>query len=200
MHPNLLKDYRKRILPNIEVPIREIVAALWELPFVVDTNESCSGHIVTNDAWKRYAKYNPIRRGLYWYPHEIRLGVDFSLENELKELGESFRKAVSDIDVDIGLEASKSKRDYKTIDGEEITVLHVRYDSSFPYESFEPPQTEIDEFIKSTQAHLVNFWEAFGQVVRKYNPNARISSISDKNFLEIINWADLGDNSRYPFP
>ena len=52
MHPDLLTTYRAKILPNIEEPIREIVNALWELPFVVDTNEACCGHIVTND-WAR---------------------------------------------------------------------------------------------------------------------------------------------------
>lgn len=199
MHPDLIKDYKRRIFPNIEDPIREIVAALWELPFVVDTNEACSGHIVTNDAWKRYAHYEPIRKGLYWYPHSIKLGIDFSLEDGLSERGESFRRDVSGIDVDIGLRASEFGRGYKTVDGKKTKVLHVWYDSSFPDEDFEPPRTGIDEYIETTQARLVSFWEAFAQVIRSYNPNARISSIADKNFLKIIDWADLGEVSRYIF-
>jgi hypothetical protein len=80
MYPDLLKDYRRRILHNIEEPIREIVDALWELSFVVDTNEACCGHIVTSNYLKSDSRYNRICQGLYWYPHGIRLGIDFSLE------------------------------------------------------------------------------------------------------------------------
>lgn len=197
MEPVLLEVYRRKILPNIEEPIREIVDALWGLPFVVDTNEACCGHIVTNDYWKSDSRYGKIRQGLYWYPHGIRLGVDFSLEEGLKEAAGTFRKDVSHIDVDIGLRVSESERGYKTVDGRQIKVLHVFYDSTFPDRDLEPPNEDVHQFVKETQDKLIDFWEAFAHVVASYNSQAQISPIKDKNFLKIIDWADLGDYRRY---
>ena len=43
----------------------------------------------------------------------------------------------------------------------------------------------------------MDFWEGVARIIRSYNPEAKISPIEDKNFLEIINWADLGDVRRY---
>ena len=197
MHTKLLEDYKRRILPNIEPPIREIVLALWEIPFVVDTDEACSGHIVTNNLGKSYAQYDPIRRGLYWYPQSIRLGIDFSLEDGLKEIGESFRRDISNINVDIGLREYPSERGYRTVDGEETRVLHVFYFSHFPERDFKPPQTGIKDFINATQTRLAEFWEAFSMVIKEYNPAAEISPVKGKNFLNIIDWADLGSPDRY---
>lgn len=197
MEPALLDIYRRKILPNIEEPIREIVNALWELPFVVDTNEACCGHIVTTDYLKSDSRYKKIRQGLYWYPHGIRLGVDFSLDDELKEQAEAFRKDLSSIDVDIGLRVSEAVRGYRTLDGKQIKVLHTYYDSTFPDRDLQPPSENVREFVKVTQDKLIDFWEAFARVVSNYNPQVQFSLIKDKNFLKIIDWADLGDYRRY---
>ncbi|MBI4153363.1 hypothetical protein HY497_02470 [Candidatus Woesearchaeota archaeon] len=199
MHPGLLADYRKRILHNIEEPIREMIGALWELPFVIDTNEACCGHIVTTNDRKSLGRYKQLRRGLYWYPHGIRLGIDFSLEDGLKEQGAAFRKDILDIGVGIGLYASESERGYRSIEGKTARVLHVWYYSAFPKMDIEPPESGIDEYIGAAHARLVAFWEAFAHVIRKYSPDARISPIEGKDFMEIIDWADLGDYARYIF-
>lgn len=199
MHPDLLQDYRRRVLPCIEHPIREIIDALWELPFVVDTVETCSGHIVTNDFGKSDARYEPIRKGLHWYPHDIRLIIDFSQEQGLEEKVGAFRREVAEIPVDIGLEILRaSERGYRTVDGTRTKVLQVFYTSSFPdREDFKPPQTGIDGYIATAQARFVEFWEGFASVLRTYNPEARIGPIAGRDFLQVIDWADLGNPQRH---
>ncbi|MBI2548170.1 hypothetical protein HYW21_02365 [Candidatus Woesearchaeota archaeon] len=200
MHPDLLRDYRARILPCIEDPIREVVNALWGLPFVVDTFETCSGHIVTNNAGNSCSLYGKLPGGLYLYPHDIRLGIDFSQEHGLGERAGAFRRDMASIEVDIGLQVLfKSVCGYRAIDGTQTEVLHVFYSSSFPDRDLEPPKTGVDEYIRATEARLIDFWEAFALLLKRYNPETQISPIAGKNFSQIIDWADLGDSKRHIF-
>ncbi len=197
MNPQLYEHYKNKILPNIEEPIREIIDALWQLPFVVDTSESCCGHIVTNDWDRSAAEYEPLRQGLYWYPHGIRLGIDFSLEEELKQKVDAFKSDISAILPSINTTFSLFEQKYRTLDGNILNVARATYYGNFPPRDFIPPVTHVDEFIHATQSRLIGFWESFAQIVREYNPSASISPIADKNFNQIIDWVDLGEPGRY---
>ncbi len=197
MEVKLLELYRKKILPNIEHPIREIVNSIWELPFVVDTNEACCGHIITNDYERSLASYDPIRRGLYWYPHGICLGVDFAEEEGLKEKAAEWGKDLVAVGKDIGVRVWESLRDYHIREGERRKVLHMRYDSEFPPRAFIPPVTGIEEYIEGAHERLIRFWEAVAEIQRRYNPDTKIEPINGRDFLQIIDWADLGDPERY---
>lgn len=197
MHPTLLQHYQKAVLPNIEEPIREIVNALWELPFVVDTNESCSGHIVTTDWEKSDAAYKPIEDGLYWYPHGIRLGIDFSQEERYRQQAQAFRKDISTLLAGVKAGASLFEQKYRTIEGNIVSVAHATYYGNFPPRDFVPPTASVHEYIASTHTTLINFWDLFARVLTAHNPAATISPIAGKDFMTIASWFDLGDRNRY---
>ncbi len=196
MHPDLIKRYENKILPNIEEPIRALVKELWVLPFVVDTTETCSGHIVTSNWGKSRAEYAPLRRGLnplYWYPHGIRLGISFSLESRAEEFIAKFKELGKSIDI----RGSESERNYRGIEGTLQRVKHGFYDSNFPENSFSSQVENPFEYIDQVHEELSAFWDNVAVLIKEFNPGGRISSARGKNFLKIINWADLGDPRRY---
>ena len=161
----------------------------------MDTNETCCGHIVTTNYWKSYGEYEPIRRGLYWYPHGIILGIDFSLEDKLE--GEEFRRKLGLIGKDIDLNGGfGGERKYSTVDGTETKVLHVFYQSNFPDRNFSPPQDNKLEYIQEAEGRLIHFWEGVVALLKDYSKK-EFSQIKSKKFRKISDWADLGDPKRY---
>ena len=42
-----------RRLSDVEEPIRDILSALWKVPFILDTGECCSGHVIADNAMVR---------------------------------------------------------------------------------------------------------------------------------------------------
>ena len=84
---------------NLEEPIREIVPAIWQLPYVMDTRHCCSGHIITQRTdghhyWEKDSPLTPERIEKGWYPHRATLQIEFTLDKKLQEERDKFIKAL----------------------------------------------------------------------------------------------------------
>lgn len=185
MEANLIQQY-DRFVSQLEEPVREIVPAIWRLPFVVDTGFSCSGHILASPM-SAYADFNK-RYG--WYPHRAILEVAFSLDPELAAIRDQFRAELKAVMVEKnGIQISFDDVhtfESKTLPHTNIPGENLRED----YNAHVPEDLDKSwESVELLESLLTEFWEKVAVVVRKYNTEAQIGPIKGKNFRHVINWA-----------
>lgn len=172
----------------LEEPIREVVPALWRLPFLADTGFTCSGHILSQSGsgYERYSRQN------FWYPHRAMLEFAFSTDERTRELRDAFRKDLAAVSVEgDGLtlcfnRVSSSPQEYRPHSRIPESNLSEHYNADIP--SVE----RSAESVAAVENLLGAFWERVGDVVRSHNPTAQIGPIRGKNFRQVINWADWG--------
>lgn len=183
MEAERIKQY-DGLVSQLEEPIREIVPALWRLPFVVDTGYSCSGHVLAQSS----SAYSKFLGQDGWYPHRAMLEIAYSLDPELEEVRDRFRA------------------DLKTVSVEQSAV-QIRFDDVWtskqehlPYSRIPGPNLREDysasvpelekswDSVNLVEKMLTGFWEEVAGVVRKYNPAAEIGPIRG-SFRKVINWA-----------
>ena len=106
MKQELYQQYMK-LTRYLEEPIREIVPAIWQLPYVVDTRYCCSGHVITQRTNERHdwEKSSPlteerVRKG--FYPHRATMEIDFTLEEVLQEERDAFMNALRNVRATVG--------------------------------------------------------------------------------------------------
>ncbi|GEM_PF-2249755 len=194
-----LRQTYQGLVDHLEEPIREIVPAIWDLPFVADTRHTCSGHIVVLEHMGvRYtAKLNDATLPRFWYPHRATLQIDFSLDPRYAEERDNFRAALKNVEVSFGQRSlyfdsinEQEGPSYDTLVARafrrQITnpefVLSCSYDASVE----DQPQTLA--YVQETETLLIKFWEGVADVVRQYNRNANIGSIAGKDFRRSISW------------
>lgn len=180
-----LKAQYGKLVENLEEPIREIVPAIWDLPFIVDTGHTCSGHALA----QKMASYGEYSDRFGWYPHRAILELYYSVDPELVAARDGFRNDLTSVLVDRnGLQLRFD--DIRTHEG---TKLHSP-DQEIPH-LWEMRNADVPELEKSeasvdlVESMLVDFWEQVAAVVRKYNPGAKIGPIKGKNFRRVINWS-----------
>lgn len=213
MNKDLYEKYM-RLRNNLEEPIREIVPAIWQLPYVVDTRHCCSGHVITQrtDGFQYWEKSSPltperIRNG--WYTHRATLQIDFSLEETLTEERDAFIEALYAVyatshgrilrfgrstgylnETQVSFQRRARSRSF----GEPLPpkgpdeVYCVSYDAHLDTLLKEAPKTI--ETVEQGEALLSLFWEEVAKVIRQYNPAAEIGQIQGKNYRHSITWAE----------
>lgn len=187
MEDKLIRKYDS-LVAQLEEPVREIVPAIWRLPFVVDTGFSCSGHILAKSQWP-YTRQN-FDKQYGWYPHRAILEIAFSLNPELAEIRDQFRAELKAVMVERnGIKISFDDVhtfESKTLPHTNIPGENLRED----YNAHVPEDMEKSwESVEFVESLLAEFWEKVAIVVRKYNPEAQIGPIKGKNFRHVINWA-----------
>lgn len=184
MEAKRIAEYQP-FIDRIEEPIREIIPAIWQLPFVLDTGHTCSGHILerSGQSSTRYSKE------FGWYPHRATLQIAFSEDPHLLERRDQFRADLRAVRaVQKGMELF-----FHDIRGVHQAMLPYIYE--FPaqnlneiYEADLPSNLEKnDHTVQEVELLLTSFWEKVADVVRKYNPEASIGPITGKNFRKVIN-------------
>ncbi|MDO8642860.1 MAG: hypothetical protein Q7R76_04740 [Candidatus Woesearchaeota archaeon] len=177
--------------PLLEEPIREIVPALWGLPFVEDTYHTCSGHVVALRQHATYVVADTLdERTLkkVWYPHRTMLHLYFSVSPEMAAERDRFRDALK------GVKAEYRGRDHffddcreyeGTILGDKTNkpVLVANYDGNFP-----DAGTKTIDYVLETEEVLTRFWEQVAAVIHEFNPSAHIGPIQGKDFRTMIDW------------
>lgn len=186
MEAELIKQYEP-LVRYLEEPVREIVPALWHMPFVVDTGYTCSGHALAQPG-AGYGGEGRIGRHS-WYPHRAILELAFSKDKEMLVTRDSFRS---------DLAGASAERDGVTIRFDDIYGFerdHLPY-SRIPginfgenYNATVPELEKTMESVELIESLLTSFWEQIAEVVRKYNPESQIGPIKGKNFRKVINWA-----------
>ncbi len=176
----------------LEEPVRQIVPALWRLPFVKDTGFSCSGHILA-----RYPHGSErFKDGFSWYPHRAMLEPAFypdeELTPEMREARDAFRADLQGIlvgsgDVELGFKDAQSfsadKRPYSRLPEDNIRQY---------FNAHLPLVEQSDDSVLLIEGLLTDLWEETASVLRKYNPSASIGPIAGTNFRTVINWAHWG--------
>lgn len=187
-----LRNQYDLLIGLIEKPIREIVPAIWDLPFVLDTGHTCSGHILAqrSAAYGGEEGYWPADRRLGWYPHRAILELAFSVEKATTAIRDEFRrelKAVSaekdGIKIFFDDNWRASEEIYLPAFTSETPNLREKYQATVPENL---PRT--NDSVVLVESLLTDFWKQVAAVVRKYNPDAEIGSIEGRNFREVINW------------
>lgn len=166
----------------IEEPVRDIVRALWTLPFVEDTGHSCSGHglALWNDAF---------RQGEEWYPHRATLEIFYSKEPEHIPARERLREALKGVRIEY---------QGRVLDFAEGTWAYERMPGAMPfikkpllwerYETATPDGPETIEHLVETEELLTRFWEDVANVIRPFTPSVDIGPIRGKDFRKVVDW------------
>lgn len=173
-----------RLTEYIEEPIREIVPATWDLPFVVDMGFTCSGHIL-----RVPEKGNSDFGDYVWYPHRAMLEFAFSVDEALIALRDAFRRDLSTVLVELdGLQLSFN--DVGSFDQNYLPYSGVPFPNLLENWNAVLPEVErTEESVVTVEALLALFWEQVAEVVRHHNPSAQIGTIQGKNFRDRIDWA-----------
>jgi len=156
MEAELIKQYEP-LVRHLEEPIREIVPAMWRLPFVVDTGYTCSGHALAQPS-AAYADGGRIGR-YGWYPHRAILEFAFSKDEELLVTRDSFRRdlagAAAECDgVTIRFDdVYGSERDY--LPHSRIPAVNFSED----YTANVPELEKTMESVELIESLLTSFWE-----------------------------------------
>ena len=174
------REQYQRHVRHLEEPIRQIVPALWGLPFVRDTAFSCSGHILRE-------------RGLL-YPHRAMLEISFipdaELSTELRGVRDAFRADLASIRAGSGsLELGFS--DAHSYESDTLPYSRVLEPNVTQYFNAHLP-TNLEhspETVHVVEEALTALWEETASVLRRYNSEAAIDPIAGKNFRTVINWA-----------
>ena len=180
-----LKAQYGKLVKHIEEPIREIVPAIWDLPFIVDTGNTCSGHALS----QKMAALGEYPGRFGWYPHRAILELYYSVNPALVEARDGFRNDLTSVLVDRnGLQLK-----FNDVWGNQGTKLYSP-DQEVPhlrqmYNADAPELEKTEDSVDLVESMLVDFWEQIAEVVRKYNPNAKIGPIKGKNFRRVINWS-----------
>lgn len=174
----------------LEPPIREIVPAIWRLPYVIDTGHTCSGHILAQPLFS----YEEFSARYGWYPHRAILEVAYSEDPALETMRDGFRsdlKAVLVQDDRLKLffdDVRARKRDkLPSHVGPSVLNLNEMYNATVPDEL-----EKSDETVVRVESLLASFWEQIAAVVRKHNPKAKIGPIEGKDFRHVIDWDHWG--------
>ena len=88
-----LKIVYKKLVNSIEEPIREIIPAIWDLPFIEDTSYCCCGHIIViPDTFisPNRELLTPQTIKKFWYPHKAILELYCSNESKYVQLRDNF--------------------------------------------------------------------------------------------------------------
>jgi hypothetical protein len=176
----------QRFTRYLEEPIREIVPAMWQLPYVLDTGHTCSGHILAQPqhSYERYSSQYG------WYPHRAILEFGFSEDPALTDARDRFRADLK------GVSAQEGR---VRITFNDVWTSHWDRAPSHPrvalsnlremYNADIPQNLEkTEDSVRLVENLLVHFWEQIATVVRTHNPQAQISPIQGKNFRNVINW------------
>ena len=84
-----------------EEPVREVLKGIWSLPFVADTIESCSGHVVVErDLMQRYDKLSEKNIEKLWYRNNPQLEILYSLDTHYAAKRDEFREKLKGIQVE----------------------------------------------------------------------------------------------------
>lgn len=187
MDTDLIKQYQG-FLNRIEEPIREIVPAIWDLPFIVDTGETCSGHALA----QRGSGYEKYSERYSWYPHRATLDFAFSLDPVLTEARDEFRR---------DLKTACAEQKGQKIAFDEVAtynwdylpgsrILHPNLREVF--NASVPKLEKVESSVILIEEMLASFWEQVADVIRKYNKGAKIGPIKGKNFrgvINVVNWS-----------
>ncbi len=177
MEAELIRQY-EGLVGYLEEPIREIVPAIWHLPFVLDTEYTCCGHILCQPG-SGYGRYRDTRSS--WYPHRAILEILYSPDQVFAESRDQFREELEAVSADG--------------DGLRVYFNNVRpqvCDSGIFVASSAEISGQLeqsDRIVNLVESLLAEFWEKVAVVVRKYNPEAKIGPIKGRNFRRVINWA-----------
>ncbi|MBI2572555.1 hypothetical protein HYV86_01735 [Candidatus Woesearchaeota archaeon] len=189
MNQELREAYRKE-LRKIEPPVRGIVAALWDCDFVVDSQEVCSGHIVTPNYLASLGGVEPVRQGLYWYPHGVRLYLYLRADDSRSS---EFSSAVSSIENSLHTSTNSYRGKYTIHTGETVPAIHFGLHSDLPSPESLPeatsPLSQKEEYIANTEAQLRDYWNKFAGVLRNFNPHVPEKIDENASFRTIIDWA-----------
>lgn len=191
---NMEKSRIAQYLPyvsQIEEPIRQIVPALWGLPFVKDTGFSCSGHVLSQPEQAtgrgRVGRYG-------WHLHRAMLEFAFSNDETFLAERDAFRaelKQVSASEGDLVLRFNNvhsCENLYRPYSRETEPNLGENLNACLMERLPEDPA-----LIEPVEALLSSFWEEVAMVVRRYNPRAEIGPIRGKNFRKVTNWVSFGN-------
>lgn len=173
-------------LPQVEEPIRQIVRAIWDLPFVRDTGFTCSGHLLSQpDQATGRGRVGPYG----WHLHRAMLELAFSSDETLREERDSFRNDLRKVRVETGglvlcFDDSYSHEDaFRPYSREAEPNLRENFNARLP-ESL----PEDLALVEPVEALLTDFWEEVAGVLRRYHPQVKIDPIHGKNFRKITNW------------
>jgi len=185
MNAEKIASYEK-LVQYLEPPIREIVPAIWRLPYVVDTGHTCSGHILA----QRFAGNGEFSDRYSWYPHRATLQISYSEDPALELMRDNFRadlKAVLVQNGDLKLffdDIFAHHRDQlPSYVGGLIPNFTENYDAEISRDLEKSEKTVVQ-----VETLLTSFWEQIAAVVRKHNPKAKIGPIKGKDFRNVINW------------
>ncbi|MFA6024366.1 MAG: hypothetical protein WC777_04095 [Candidatus Gracilibacteria bacterium] len=175
-----------KLLGRLEEPIREVVPALWDLPFVMDTGFTCSGHILREP--DGILGKRPDFGGYIWYPHRAMLELAFSHDEALVTARDAFRRDLAAVAVEVdglalGFNAGHAfDQEFLPYSRIPDPNLSENYNAVLP----EVPREESS--VIRVETLLTAFWEAVAAVVRRHSPNAKIGPIAGKNFRSRKNW------------
>lgn len=194
MDESLILRYEQKA-QCLEEPVREIVPAIWRLPYVVDTEGSCSGHMLAQYT-KSVVEYPYIKnikkpRRYAWYPQGPALELVYSLDEALVQARDSFRADLKRVFVgEAGVTVSFN--DIHTFDGMRRPGLFEVYRATLPYSDNEPVPYDV---VLRVESLLASFWDRVAAVVSQHNEDATITSVKGKNFRRVIDWAKWGVES-----
>ncbi len=197
-----------KLTRHLEEPIREIVPAIWQLPFVEDTRHCCSGHVVAlnydYDIQARRLTEKNIEE--IWYPHRATLQIDYSLDEKLQAERDAFRDALKNVRAIAGNRTLYFNPDHEFLyESQDAFCRRTRnkaFNDPFPprekedillgdYNAdFERDGPKTIAYVEETEALLTAFWEGVAAVVREHNPDAKIGPIAGRNFRKTITWAE----------
>lgn len=191
MNPELRAQYARKT-SDLEEPIREIVPAIWDLPFVLDTEHTCSGHAIANfgSSYGRLPDDSKYKKQFGWYPHGPILNLYYSLDPSLTEARDQFRAGLKAV---LAQQGNFSLRfdDVRTFMSDRI-LNNARFSepnlTEDYYVSLTKDHEKTDANIELVEHLLVDFWEQVANVVRQLNPAAKIGPIAGKDFRRVINW------------
>ncbi len=188
------KELKQRYLGLVnllEEPIRQVVPALWELPFVHDTGHMCSGHVITGT--QKLTQNN--LKNMFWYPHDARMEIFYSTEPEHIEQRDAFMfeikncKATLDSRV-LQFETLFDLRITPHRFGQTKNVLNAFYSADI-HETQQNTTNKTIEYIIQTEDLFTQLWQEIAGVIRKYalinNPHARKAEV-EGNYRKTINW------------
>jgi hypothetical protein len=204
MKPERLAAY-EGLIRNVEEPIREIVRAVWHLPFVRDTGYMCCGHVLKEVGFEFGTSGQELRPVYEPYVHRVQFEIAFEPDEELQGEVEAFKAGLIAVlanhdgrEMRFNRVWGRGRANRLYSSGEEPLHQHWQGNADIPDLNEYGPNGLSNEELESYEPLLIEFWEQVAAVVRQFAPDAEIGPIAGRSFRQMINWVDWG--CRYKTP
>lgn len=207
MHQTQHQIYCSLVDHVAEEPVREVLKGIWSLPFVADTGESCSGHVIKQrDLHTPYyaprTNSSQINLEKSWYRKNPHFDIFYFLDQNLVEERDRFREELKSIklnsdygvlqfdhvsnhissgDHSSGSAAGFSLPEEFRLKGQ---YLHESYHSTFVMEE------KTINAVANTEKLFAQFWDEITTIIKQFNPTIELKSAVGTDFRHSINWSN----------